>query len=283
MANSRSRRIENQVDLGPPMATASATGCSRSRPSQSCHAVPSQAKSVTSPSQAKSKSSNCFTARAAPLMLVLAVLSAPTPCAGYSFTGMDIHGPNGSMTGVDWSTADMLEFCQKFDDLYTAIDDDLSVWKENGISRELLDEAILKYTTLGNNKGITMGFAAGKAYVVGSSLDTFKPFIPLSHIEPERESLLMSNKMAFRLEAITRQVETMRALQIGDVVSGFVESIKPYGAFVHIGDGNVILLHISQFSHTRVDDLKEVLKEGTIIKFQILDQVEGMKGHALVA
>eukprot|EP00798_Chlamydomonas_sp_ICE-L_P003148 gene3148-13160_t len=74
------------------------------------------------------------------------------------------------MTGVDRGTADMLAYCKKFDDLYAVIDDDLSECKENGISRELLDAAVSKYTTVGNNKGIAMGFAGGKAYVVGGTL-----------------------------------------------------------------------------------------------------------------
>lgn len=48
------------------------------------------------------------------------------------------------------------------------------------------------------------------------------------------------------------------ARQIGDVVEGTVLSVKPYGAFVDIGNGTSGLLHISQISHDRITAVEKV-------------------------
>ena len=57
----------------------------------------------------------------------------------------------------------------------------------------------------------------------------------------------------------------MCASQVGDVVVGRVQSIKPYGAFVEIGGVNG-LLHISQISHDRVTNVETVFSEGDQLK-----------------
>lgn len=53
--------------------------------------------------------------------------------------------------------------------------------------------------------------------------------------------------------------------QIGDVVQGVVQSIKPYGAFVDLG-GVTGLLHVSQISHERITNVDKVLAEGDKLK-----------------
>ncbi len=54
--------------------------------------------------------------------------------------------------------------------------------------------------------------------------------------------------------------------QIGDVVLGTVQSVKPYGAFVDIGNGINGLLHISQISEEHVNNVDEVLSAGDQLK-----------------
>lgn len=57
-------------------------------------------------------------------------------------------------------------------------------------------------------------------------------------------------------------------LGIGSVVTGIVQSLKPYGAFVDIG-GISGLLHVSQISHDRVSDIETVLQPGDSLKVNI--------------
>lgn len=54
-------------------------------------------------------------------------------------------------------------------------------------------------------------------------------------------------------------------LQVGDVVSGVVLSVKPYGAFVDVG-GATGLLHVSEISTEYVVDVSDILSEGDQLK-----------------
>jgi small subunit ribosomal protein S1 len=64
--------------------------------------------------------------------------------------------------------------------------------------------------------------------------------------------------------------QQMADLSRGDLVSGVVKAIKPYGAFVEVG-GMSGLLHISQISYDRIDDLEKVLSPGMLVKCMIID------------
>lgn len=55
-------------------------------------------------------------------------------------------------------------------------------------------------------------------------------------------------------------------MQVGDVAEGVVQSVKPYGAFIDLGNGVTGLLHVSQLSSTRVQSIDKVLAEGDKIK-----------------
>eukprot|EP00475_Leptophrys_vorax_P028929 TRINITY_DN4215_c0_g1_i4.p1 TRINITY_DN4215_c0_g1~~TRINITY_DN4215_c0_g1_i4.p1 ORF type:complete len:274 (+),score=35.46 TRINITY_DN4215_c0_g1_i4:28-822(+) len=88
--------------------------------------------------------------------------------------------------------------------------------------------------------------------------------IPLKFLEvdEERTRLVLSNRRA-------AAASHAQSLQVGDVVVGRVQSLKPYGAFVEIGGVNG-LLHISQISHDRVTNVESVLAEGDTLKVMIL-------------
>jgi small subunit ribosomal protein S1 len=59
--------------------------------------------------------------------------------------------------------------------------------------------------------------------------------------------------------------DSQAQLGIGSVVTGTVQSLKPYGAFIDIGGING-LLHVSQISHDRVSDISTVLQPGDTLK-----------------
>ena len=56
----------------------------------------------------------------------------------------------------------------------------------------------------------------------------------------------------------------------GDVLTGRVTAVKPFGAFVEVG-GTSGLLHISQISADFVEDLSQTLTVGMSIKCMIMD------------
>ncbi len=56
----------------------------------------------------------------------------------------------------------------------------------------------------------------------------------------------------------------------GDVVSGVVKRIEPFGAFVEVAPGIEGLLHISELSWSRVEDPREVVSVGQEVRVKIL-------------
>jgi polyribonucleotide nucleotidyltransferase len=67
-------------------------------------------------------------------------------------------------------------------------------------------------------------------------------------------------------EAIARIAFTP---QVGDVYDAEVESIMPYGAFVKFF-GQSGLLHVSEISHSRIEDVNTVLKVGEKVQVKII-------------
>ncbi len=62
--------------------------------------------------------------------------------------------------------------------------------------------------------------------------------------------------------------------QEGKIYEGLVTGIKEFGAFVEILPKTSGLLHISQISHKRIDQVSDVLKEGDKVRVKVLS-VEG--------
>jgi ribosomal protein S1 len=87
--------------------------------------------------------------------------------------------------------------------------------------------------------------------------------IPLKVIEvdKERRKVVLSNKQAADEERKAKSEETKQSLAPGQIRHGTVRRLTNYGAFIDLGgiDG---LLHISEMSWTRINDPKEVLREG---------------------
>ncbi|MGD8560358.1 MAG: polyribonucleotide nucleotidyltransferase [Gammaproteobacteria bacterium] len=68
-----------------------------------------------------------------------------------------------------------------------------------------------------------------------------------------------------RIELITADVE------VGGVYEGKVSKLMDFGAFVTILPGKDGLVHISQISHERVENVSDKLSEGDIIKVKVLE------------
>ena len=57
--------------------------------------------------------------------------------------------------------------------------------------------------------------------------------------------------------------------QVGDVVEGVVQSLRLYGAFLDLGNGNLGLLHVSQISHEHIVGVDKILREGDRLKVRV--------------
>ena len=60
------------------------------------------------------------------------------------------------------------------------------------------------------------------------------------------------------------------SLEVGMVVEGKVTGITKFGAFVDLENGKTGMVHISEVAPTYVNDIKDHLKEGQVVKVKIL-------------
>jgi small subunit ribosomal protein S1 len=53
------------------------------------------------------------------------------------------------------------------------------------------------------------------------------------------------------------------------VVEGTVETVQPYGAFIHLDSGITGLLHISEIRRERVISVEKILRQGDRVKAMV--------------
>ena len=84
-----------------------------------------------------------------------------------------------------------------------------------------------------------------------------------------------------KLEDMQKAIEMIETLtkrfEVGEQVGGVVSRLATFGAFIDLGSGKEGLLHISKISNERINDVKDVLKEGQLIKVKIADIDESGK------
>ncbi|GMI53368.1 hypothetical protein ScalyP_jg5670 [Parmales sp. scaly parma] len=135
------------------------------------------------------------------------------------------------------------------------------------------EDEIFNAEVISVNRGGAICMVEGlRAFLPGSHLTGMLPTedlvgtsLPLKFLEVNQEGnkLVVSNRRAI--------VETqMKNLSKGDIISGQIKALKPYGAFVEVG-GMSGLLHISQISYDRINDLEKVFSPGDKVKCMIID------------
>jgi len=76
------------------------------------------------------------------------------------------------------------------------------------------------------------------------------------------------------LEGISKALRWVKGIvavpEVGEVYEATVKSIMPYGAFVEFMPGKQGLLHISEVSHERLENMDGILKENEVIKVKLL-------------
>jgi protein Tex len=76
---------------------------------------------------------------------------------------------------------------------------------------------------------------------------------------------------AFKTAMFAEGVDTLADLRPGMVLEGSVTNVAAFGAFVDIGVHQDGLVHISAMSNTFVNDPREVVKPGDIVRVKVLD------------
>ena len=94
-------------------------------------------------------------------------------------------------------------------------------------------------------------------------------------VNQKEQKLTLSVKDVLKEQEKQERNSRIARLVVGTVVTGTVEQIMPYGAFVAIGDDLSGLLHISQICSKRIKTPNEVIKVGDTVNVKIIDVKDG--------
>jgi len=94
-------------------------------------------------------------------------------------------------------------------------------------------------------------------------------------IARERKRVVISRRAVLEDERDQARADAADSLTVGSLVRGKVTRLEKFGAFVQVAPGIEGLVHVSQVSRQRVEDISEVLKVGQDVEAQIQEITEG--------
>jgi len=118
--------------------------------------------------------------------------------------------------------------------------------------------------------GLTLDYIEDTESFVGKHIS-----VRIIEVDEDDRKLILSAKSVLREEEAKKTEEKMSKIAIGTVVTGKVERLESYGAFVRLPDGLSGLVHISQMSERRIKHPKEVVSENDEVKVMITDIKDG--------
>ena len=148
----------------------------------------------------------------------------------------------------------------------------VSSYAKNG---ELIDVLINGF----NRGGLTCDVDGLRGFIPRSQLEdgqdhqsfvgkTLK--VAFLEVNPESRKLVLSEKKASLVSKLT-------SLELGQLIEGEVLAVKPYGFFIDLG-GASGLLHQSSLTNGSIRSLREVFREGEIIK-ALISEIDLEKGR----
>ena len=118
--------------------------------------------------------------------------------------------------------------------------------------------------------GLSLEYVENTEEFVGKHIS-----VRIIEVDENDRKLVLSAKSVLREEEAKKTEEKMSKIAIGTVVTGKVERLENYGAFVRLPDGLSGLVHISQMSEKRIKHPKEVVSEGDEVKVMITEIKDG--------
>jgi small subunit ribosomal protein S1 len=90
--------------------------------------------------------------------------------------------------------------------------------------------------------------------------------VKIIDVNEGEEKLIVSEKSAIE----EKQQAILSKYKVGDVIEGRITGVVDFGAFVEFGDKLEGLVHISELAWQRIDDPKQIIKVGDVIKAEII-------------
>ena len=94
-------------------------------------------------------------------------------------------------------------------------------------------------------------------------------------LDQEKGRLILSAREILREKAQEERKKKISNVEVGLVTEGRVESIKPYGVFIDLGNGLSGLVHVSQICEKRIKTPDAVLKVGDTVKVKVIAIKDG--------
>ncbi len=93
--------------------------------------------------------------------------------------------------------------------------------------------------------------------------------VKIVELDQEKNRIILSHRAVSEAEESEKMAEVFGRIQAGDVLTGTIQRLTNFGAFVDIGgiDG---LVHVSQLSYGHVAHPSEVVQEGQEVKVKVL-------------
>ncbi len=94
-------------------------------------------------------------------------------------------------------------------------------------------------------------------------------------VDQSENRLVLSAREILKEQEEKEKAAKIAALAVGSVLTGTVESLQTYGAFVRLEDGLSGLIHVSQISNKRVKSPKDVLEKGQEVTVKVIGIKDG--------
>ncbi len=136
------------------------------------------------------------------------------------------------------------------------------------------------------NKGVVADLEGLRAFIPASKLslsrvDDLNEYlgktvrVRVVTCDKENQKLVLSAREILREERDDERKKKIDAVEVGSVMTGKVDTIKEYGAFVDLGDGLSGLVHVSQIANKRVKHPADELKEGQEVTVKVTEKKNG--------
>ena len=112
---------------------------------------------------------------------------------------------------------------------------------------------------------VSLKFVKDLKSYVGKQLE-----VVVTEIDHEKKSIVASAKLLQEQIKVALENSFWNSIFINKVVTGKVKKIMPYGAFVDV-DGVDCFLHISNCSYDKISSVDEVLHEGDVKQFRVIN------------
>ena len=163
--------------------------------------------------------------------------------------------------------------------------DDANPW--NRVSEYMAQKTVLPVKVEGVVNGGVIAMVEGlRGFIPASRLslsyiDDLESYllkdieVQVIDVDQAENKLVLSARELLKEKERKAKEEKISNLQVGAVMTGTVDSLQTYGAFIQLEDGLSGLVHISQISQKRIKSPKDVLNVGDEVQVKVIGIKDG--------